>query len=66
MSHDGLFSPMKINDVLYIMCISLSILIDAIRELKMENRVLCCIPDNSYLMEYQQKSLAGNLGITCP
>lgn len=37
MSHDGLFSPMKINDVLYIMCISLSILIDAIRELKMEN-----------------------------
>lgn len=68
MSHDGLFSPMKINDVLYIMCISLSILIDAIRELKMENRVLCCIPDNSYLraLEYQQKGLAGNLGITCP
>lgn len=38
MSRNGLFSPMKINDVLYIMCVvSLSILIDAIRELKIEN-----------------------------
>lgn len=59
MSHDGLFSFMKINDVLYIMCIvSLVILIDAVRELKIENGVLFCIPDNSsYLRasEYQQK-----------
>lgn len=59
MSRNGLFSPMKINDVLYIMCVvSLSILIDAIRELKIENWVLWCIPDNSsYLtvLEYQQE-----------
>lgn len=38
MSHDGLFSTMEINDVLYIICIvSLIILIDAVRELKIEN-----------------------------
>lgn len=38
MSHAGLFSPMKINDVMYIMCtVCLVILINAVRELKIEN-----------------------------
>lgn len=59
MSHAGLFSPMKINDVLYIICtVCLVILVNAVRELKIENWVLFCIPDNSsYLQasEYQQK-----------
>lgn len=48
MSHDGLFSTMEINDVLYIICIvSLIILIDAVRELKIENWIVFCTPDNS-------------------
>lgn len=38
MSHAGLFSPMKINDVMYIMCtVCLVILINAVRELKIGN-----------------------------
>lgn len=65
MSHDGLFSTMEINDVLYIICIvSLIVLIDAVRELKIENWIVFCTPDNSSCLralEYHQK--VGNLGI---
>lgn len=66
MSHACLFSPMKVNKVHIYHVHSMSfILVNAVRELKIENWVLFCMPDNSSCLqasEYQQ-SLAGNLGI---